>query len=648
MIDTSQDYKNEIQDLKGRKTYGRVEIDYTDPFLDQSIEVSANENASVSYPDQVKDNLLETYGKIASLDGSWILDGSWVSAPVTPFEGQMGWWGEKIAVPYAGLGAFTSPYPTLTVTFLERPIQQLKVVGDSSRGEYPVDFKVRLYDSGDTLILTETVTNNTDVHYVYRYEEAYTGVAKMTLEITKWSHAGRQAKITEFITSIQEVYEGDEIISINLLEEKEVSTSTGLPIGNISSNEITVKLANTNKKFDPNNSESPLYQLLKPNRRIRAWVGTEAELLPLGRFWSGDWEIPEHEMYVSVTGNDKLHLLSQSIYSTSVLKQDVTLYELAVDVFTDAGMSVEEYSISDELLNYVVPFAYFNPVPHREALRQIAVACAGQVYCDRYGVIRVGTLSDGEPLIYPELTVDDLLYLWQEDLDNNIDFELIDGDLYLTATQMLTKDNYYKKNSPVKWSQIANVIEMDVETKKLDISQEIFNAGMDPVQPGVPTEVQITYDKAPATDLSISVYPISLLDAKLYSWGAVVTVVQTGSTPSAFQIKVTGKPLIDAGKQKIVRQDQASILDHGKVSYVVPENPFFQSLAFGEQLCDKLLDYYKNPQKDVDVDWRGDPSWELGDTVIVADDYATQPYTIISQEIDFDGALRSRLKARDA
>lgn len=98
----------------------------------------------------------------------------------------------------------------------------------------------------------------------------------MTLEITKWSHAGRQAKILEFFTSIQETYEGDDILLVRLLEEREVSQGS-LPVGNISANEIDIRLNNETRKFDAGNKQSPLYQTLKANRRIRAWLGVEVE-----------------------------------------------------------------------------------------------------------------------------------------------------------------------------------------------------------------------------------------------------------------------------------------------------------------------------------------------------------------------------------
>ena len=109
-----------------------------------------------------------------------------------------------------------------------------------------------------------------------------------------------------------------DIVKINLLTEREVGTDT-LPIGNISASELTVRLDNSNRDFDAGNTQSPIYQGVKANRRIRTWVGTgtdntwddfsaetlEAkvamtweefgmtkEYIPLGVHWSGDWDVP--------------------------------------------------------------------------------------------------------------------------------------------------------------------------------------------------------------------------------------------------------------------------------------------------------------------------------------------------------------------
>ncbi len=270
MHPVSQEFYNQMQADK-RRVVAKCQIDYTDPFMDQSIEVSPSEQASTSYPEHTADVVSEPGAKFASLDGAWVLGEDYALAPGAEDAKivQMGWWGEKLAG--AG-GAFTSPYPTLTVMFFSRPIDSLKVVGDSKRVEWPVDFEIKLYDENDAVLHTETVTSNTEIAWHKPLGTTITQVVRMTLKITRWSHAGRQVKILEFFSSLQEVYEGDEIMLIRLLEEREVGQGS-LPVGNISANEIEIRLDNSSRKFDAGNKQSPLYGMLRANRRIKAWLG---------------------------------------------------------------------------------------------------------------------------------------------------------------------------------------------------------------------------------------------------------------------------------------------------------------------------------------------------------------------------------------
>ena len=252
MYPVSQEFIDKIK-ANERQVFAKLQIDYTSPFLDQSISVETNETANVSFPSQTTDTVAEPFAKIASLDGSWVLDGTYTLAP-TPQEAeikQMGWWGKQLA---GTGGVFVTPFPTLTVSFFPRPITKLQAVGDSKRQEWPVDFVIRLYDGNNTLLHTETITGNTQIAWSKVLDELVTQVEKMALSIQRWSHPGRQVKITEFFTSIQETYEGEDIISINLLEEREVSQGS-LPVGNISANEIDIRLNNETRKFDAGNKK---------------------------------------------------------------------------------------------------------------------------------------------------------------------------------------------------------------------------------------------------------------------------------------------------------------------------------------------------------------------------------------------------------
>lgn len=264
MYSVSADFLTKIK-APVRSVKAKVTVDFTSPFLDESIVVSASEDAAVSLSSQTANSIVIPQGNIISLDGAWQL-GTGILADLTK---EVGWWGSQLSDVSA---AFSSPYPTLTVTHSARPIQTLKVVGDSVRAEYPVDFTIKLYDAANTLLYTETVTGNALNTWTTTVSEI--GITKQVLEITKWSAASRQVKIMEFFTSIQEIYYGDDIISLNVLEEREVSNGS-LPVGNISANEVDLKLYNRNRKFDAGNTSSSLYGAVKANRKIRPYIGAQ-------------------------------------------------------------------------------------------------------------------------------------------------------------------------------------------------------------------------------------------------------------------------------------------------------------------------------------------------------------------------------------
>ena len=134
--------------------------------------------------------------------------------------------------------------------------------------------------------------------------------------------------------------------------------------------------------------------MLKKNRRIRVWLGVELpdqtiEWVPMGVYWSIEWQAPDDTVEASVVGRDRMERLSESTYQTATVRQNVSLYDLAVDVLRDAGLGPEQYDVDPALQSIIIPYAWFEPVSHREALRLIAEAARGVAYCDRTGVVRV-------------------------------------------------------------------------------------------------------------------------------------------------------------------------------------------------------------------------------------------------------------------
>ena len=686
-----------------RRVLAKVTIDYTDPFLDQSIEVAASEQANVSYPDHVANGLLEPGAKYASLDGSWVLDGSYALAP-TPEQAavnEMGWWGSQLAG--AG-GVFAPPYPTLTIAFVPRPITKLQVIGDSKRQEWPVDFVITIYDASENVLHTETVTGNNKITWSKFLDTPVIQATKMELTVQRWSHPGRQAKILEFFTSIQETYEGEDIISINLLEEREVSIGS-LPVGNISSNEIDIKLNNENRKFDAGNTASLLHNLLKPNRRIRAWLGVEKdsgdkEWVPLGVFWSGDWSAPEDDVYAQTTGRDRLEFLRRTEYAPATPRQNISLYDLAIDVLTDAGLSPEDYWVDEELKEHIIPYVGTEPQSHREMLRKIAEACLGQVYCDRHGVVRVeGTkpvaeqnivsASENANVSYPAQVVDGI-----ENPDGkyaSLDGSwVLDGSFILApetegpqmgwwGNQLSGPDGSFAEPYPtltvtffdraieevkVVGDSARGEYPVDYTIRIYDDNDHLLSeqqvTGNDllvstvliPENPTNAAKIELSIQKwshpgrqAKILEFLNTVYELEISPDDYFSKDNPLRYAEVAN-----YIVVETQPVDSNGNKlpgvKDITKDDESITENGLLSFEFPANPLVQTVEMAEEIAGKLLEIFKDPRRNLELDWRGNPAVLLGNVVSVVDSRGKNDYKVARQEIEYTGALYARLTGR--
>lgn len=381
-----------------RKPRARVTITWTDPFIDTTIETSTNDQNYANFRDQTADTVINASKKWFHLDGVTPLsETTFVMPDPTPENKaryQIGWWG---ATPCGVDSLWSGVNPLLTTTFNPRPLEAVRVVGDDKWGEYPVDFIVRVY-RGALLALTINVTDNDSVLWEQGVASSnLINVDKMELEVVKWSRPSRVVKITEFYTSVLKVYDGDDIMEMSILEETDFKNGS-LPIGNISSNEIDLKIQNADDLLFPDNTSSELYTVVKPSRKIFAEMGFELpsgviEYVPMGVFWSGDWDTPLDDVAVSTTGRDRVYRLTKTEFRGGQLYENNTLYQLADIVLTDAQqyMPDMEYYIDPEFGTDVIPAAFFEPETHAKVLKKIVAAGLGFMYADRSGIVRIMT-----------------------------------------------------------------------------------------------------------------------------------------------------------------------------------------------------------------------------------------------------------------
>jgi hypothetical protein len=374
-----------------RRPKGKIEVVWTDATIDPSIVVSASETNRIANLPQAADTITQINRKWFVL-GESTLDGSYSPAPSTPAElsvNQVGWFGETRS---DSGGAFGAPLPSLTVEFSARPLTYLLVAGDEAYNQYPVDFTIEIYE-GAALAETVTVTGNDKVYWRGDVTGAISEATKIILAVSQWSAGNAIPKIAEFYTGVSETYEGDDILSFSILEETETAGAS-IPIGNISSNQIDLRLQNIEGRYYSANEASPIRTQIKRNRIIYAWLGFElpggaVEYTEMGKFWSGDWDTPEVGTHAQTSGHDIMELLRKATFDRSEVYVGQTLYTIANTVLAAAKVDVPalEYLVSASLQAYTVPYGWFERGSYFECLRQIAVACMGRCYADRDGVL---------------------------------------------------------------------------------------------------------------------------------------------------------------------------------------------------------------------------------------------------------------------
>jgi hypothetical protein len=339
------------------------------------------------------------------------------------------------------------------------------------------------------------------------------------------------------------------------------------------------------------------------------------EWVPLGTFWSLDWDSPDDTLEAIVTARDRLELLRKSTYQTSEVLTDKTLYELAELVLQDAGLTSAEYSIDASLAAITVPYTWFNAMSHREALRRIAEAGLAVVYMDRDGILAITTFAM---------------------VDVGSDLEITD-DEYFSPLQ-----------NPSRQEEVANQIIVSTQPlKPATAAEEVYRCNEAITIPASSSKTVTAYYNSPpvidaAAYLDTPPTGVSITDETYYGWGASVKIQNTNGSDQQATLVIDGKPLTVQNKERATAQDNTSITENGSLRYEFPANPLIQTLDQAQAIADTLLASVKDPRRDIEVDWRGNPALLLGDQITVKQ----KDYHVIRQEIDWAGAMSARLTGR--
>ncbi len=352
----------------------KVKFEFIDTDAAEDATVTVTSEAAISNLSQTHNRTTEMASKLAALEKDYfLLDGSF-ELPDELDNGEIGWWSNEISDVNGDLStaqvlifAFTQDQSSVGFT----------IIFDDKANEYAIDFKIQVYDSVDTLINEDVVTENALNTYIS--EMPIDGYRKVVVTFTKTSKPFRRVRVCEVVFGIIQTFDENNTTNLNLLYEISPNAE------NLPSHELDITIDNSERKYNMINPNG-IYKYLQQGQGLNVEVGVGAtketiERVKMGRFYYTFSSAEDDCMTAKIVANDLFYTLGNSNCKIGVTGT-WTVMEAVNAVITDSGLSITTSiptAIGSKTINKCIP----KNATHREALRMIAQAAMSTCYFDK-------------------------------------------------------------------------------------------------------------------------------------------------------------------------------------------------------------------------------------------------------------------------
>lgn len=239
---------------------------------------------------------------------------------------------------------------------------------------YPVDFIIESDNN------TVEIAGNTAGHFVT--EEIFAGATFLRFMPSRMVNGQSRLRIHKITMGIGIYFDNQRILSAT---KKEHISPIMEELPTI---DFNLSVNNKDRAFDIENEESSV-NFLEIGQNITVLYGQElddgsVEWLPGAKVRLKEWSADDEEM--SFSASDRFDYMDGTYHRGLYRPEGISLYDLALDVLSDAGIDSRTYWID----SYLKSVKVINPVPvvaHKEALQLIANAGRCILYQDREGNI---------------------------------------------------------------------------------------------------------------------------------------------------------------------------------------------------------------------------------------------------------------------
>lgn len=244
---------------------------------------------------------------------------------------------------------------------------------------YPTKFTI-MTDSGE-------VNQYNNANATFETDSVFENTESIELSIIEMRFPNNRVRIDYIQFGLGLEYDNEWI--------KEASSTTSLSAINddLPQSEFSITLNNDNQIFNVDNPASEI-NFLESGQKINVLMGYKldsgsVEWMQMHSLYVHEWSADDEQATIKAV--DVLQFMSDEYHKGEYYTDGISLYDLAEQVFADAGITSDEYDID----TYLKKVKVHNPLPnvtHKEALQIIANAGRCVLDYDRYGRIRIHSL----------------------------------------------------------------------------------------------------------------------------------------------------------------------------------------------------------------------------------------------------------------
>lgn len=307
---------------------------------------------------------------------------------------------------------------------------------------YPTQFTIQS-DSG-----TKSYKNDKQL---FTTEDAFDGSSYFIITPITMLGGQNRLRIYQMTFGIANTFSNDKVINCSLKDYVSPISET------IPSMDVSLTIDNQDLYYSPDNPESAI-AYMEIGQEVKVSFGYDVtgngdiEWLPETTSYLNTWSADD--VQAKFTSTDRFYQLTDTYYKGLYRSDGITLYDLALDVLNDAGITDEREYYIDPYLKRIKVYNPLPPVKHSEALQIIANAGRCALYEDRANNIhlKASFVPDMQVSVNNKTDYSSIENLLKDNKKDayaiaSNDFSLVDGSLFFMPKDGSYKETGYVSNS---------------------------------------------------------------------------------------------------------------------------------------------------------------------------------------------------------